>query len=167
MGKRVLMYFSSLNDHYAGIVDGYDSEKDGGCYYRVVFDDGDEEDYPWRDVQLGIFWNVTGGFVPAEHEEPLPTGSIASAGGVEWALADEKELKPRLPLLKNHYESTDGAGLFQGETNYLRPDRARRHRSLESSSPRYYRRGEPREECQRSRRRAVPGTTERVRRVKP
>ena len=118
MGKRVLIYFSSLNDHYAGIVDGYDSEKDGGCYYRVVFDDGDEEDYPWRDVQLGIFWNVTGGFVPAEHEEPLPTGSIASAGGVEWALADEKELKPRLPLLKNHYESTDGAGLFQGETNY-------------------------------------------------
>ena len=80
---------------------------------------GDEEDYSWRDVQLGIRWNVSGGFVPAAHDEPLPTGSIASEGGAGWAHSEEEQLKPRMPGLKHHYESTDGAGgQFQGETNY-------------------------------------------------
>ena len=36
-----------------------------------------------------------------------------------WALTEETELRPRMPGLTDHYESTDGAGgQFQGETNY-------------------------------------------------
>ena len=120
MGKRVLMYFPDYDDHYAGIVGKYDGEKARGFYYHVVFDDGDEQDYTWRDIQLGMRWNETGGFVAAEeHDDGLPTGCIGSAGSAEWSLVDEVELKPRMPHLEDHYESTDGAGgQFQGETNY-------------------------------------------------
>ena len=36
-----------------------------------------------------------------------------------WALTEETELRPRMPGLTDHYESTDGTGgQFQCETNY-------------------------------------------------
>ena len=135
LGKRVLIHFPDLNDHYGGIVDSYDGEKIGGHHYHVTFDDGDEQDHTWREIQLGLRWHQTGGFVPADHDEPLPTGAISSAGGEEWALTEEEGLEPRFPELKDHYESTDGAGgQFQGETNYgeigrgaAGPSKVRRH----------------------------------------
>ena len=136
LSKRVLIYFSDLDEHYGGIVDGCTSGKAGGHYYHVAFDDGDGQDHTWREIQLGIKWNETGGYIPAVHDEPLPTGSIASAGGPEWSLTEQGgELTPRMPNLKHHYESTDGAGgQFQGETNYgqigrgaVGPSRVYRH----------------------------------------
>ena len=68
---------------YGGIVDGYDKDKDGGYHYHVVFDDGDESDCTWREIQLGLIWGQTGGFVAGEHDDPLPTGPIGSAGSTE------------------------------------------------------------------------------------
>ena len=118
--RRVLMYFPPpLSCHYAGTVDGYNGDKLGGYFYHVSYDDGDEQDHTWREVQLGIQWYETGGYINAPHDEPLPTGPISSAGGAVWALTEETELRPRMPGLTDHYQSTDGAGgQFQGETNY-------------------------------------------------
>ena len=85
----------------------------------MVYDDGDESDCTWREIQLGLIWGQTGGFVAGEHDDPLPTGPIGSAGSTEWSLEEEEELRPQFPELEDHYESTDGAGgQFQGETNY-------------------------------------------------
>ena len=118
-GKRVLIYFPEFDSHYGGIVDGYDKDKDGGYHYHVVYDDGDESDCTWREIQLGLIWGQTGGFVAGEHDDPLPTGPIGSAGSTEWSLKEEEELRPQFPELEDHYESTDGVGgQFQGETNY-------------------------------------------------
>lgn len=114
------MYFPPpLNDHYAGIIESYDGSKYGGNYYHVAFDDGDEGDYTWREIQLGMRWQATAGFTPAPHDDELPTGAISSAGGPEWGLQEMDELAPRMPGLADHYESTDGcSGQFQGEPNY-------------------------------------------------
>ena len=50
--RRVLMYFPPpLSCHYAGTVDGYNGDKLGGYSYHVSYDDGDEQDHTWRDVQ--------------------------------------------------------------------------------------------------------------------
>ena len=84
---------------------------------------------------LGLIWGQTGGFVAGEHDDPLPTGPIGSAGSTEWSLEEEEELRPQFPGLEDHYESTDGAGgQFQGETNYGQigrgasgPSKVRRH----------------------------------------
>ena len=134
-GKRVLIYFPEFDSHYGGIVDGYDKDKDGGYHYHVVYDDGDESDCTWREIQLGLTWGQTGGFVAGEHDDPLPTGPIGSAGSTEWSLEEEEELRPQLPELEDHYESTDGAGgQFQGAINYGQigrgasgPSKVRRH----------------------------------------
>ena len=105
------MYFPPpLSCHYAGTVDGYNGDKLGGYFYHVSYDDGDEQDHTWREVQLGIQWYETGGYINAPHDEPLPTGPISSAGGAVWALTEETELRPRMPGLTDHYKSTDGAG---------------------------------------------------------
>ena len=136
VGRRVLQYFPPpLNCHYAGTVDGYNGDKLGGHFYHVTFDDADEQDYTWREIQLGIQWYEIGGYIPASHDEPLPTGPISSAGGAVWALTEETELRQRMTGLTDHYESTDGAGgQFQGETNYgqigrgaVGPSQVRRH----------------------------------------
>ena len=53
--RRMLMYFPPpLSCHYAGTVDGYNGDKLGGYFYHVSYDDGDEQDHTWREVQLGI-----------------------------------------------------------------------------------------------------------------
>ena len=101
----------------------------------MVYGDGDESDCTWREIQLGLIWGQTGGFVAGEHDDPLPTDPIGSAGSTEWSLKEEEELRPQFPELEGHYESTDGAGgQFQGETNYGQigrgasgPSRVRRH----------------------------------------
>ena len=101
----------------------------------MVYDDGDESDCTWREIQLGLIWGQTGGFVAGEHDDPLPTGPIGSAGSTEWSLEEEEELRPQFPELEDHYESTDGVGgQFQGETNYGQigrgasgPSKVRRH----------------------------------------
>ena len=120
IGKRALMYFPPpLNGHYAGIIGSYGGSKYGGNYYHVAFDDGDEGDYTWREIQLGMWWQAAAGFTPAPHDEELPAGPISSAGGLEWGLKEIDELTPRMPGLAGHYESTDGCGgQFQGEPNY-------------------------------------------------
>ena len=46
-------WFSDLDEHYGGIVDGCTSGKAGGHYYHVAFDDGDGQDHTWREIQLG------------------------------------------------------------------------------------------------------------------
>ena len=79
-GKRVLMYFPEFDGHYGGIVGRYDKDKDGGYHYRAVYGDGDESDCTWREIQPGLIWGQTGGFVAGEHDDPLPTGPIGSAG---------------------------------------------------------------------------------------
>ena len=84
-----------------------------------MYGDGDESDCTWREIQLGLIWDQTGGFVAGEHDDPLPTGPIGSAGSTKWSLEEEEELRPQFPELEGHYESTDGVGgQFQGETNY-------------------------------------------------
>ena len=110
------MYFPPpLNDHYAGITGSYDGSKYGGNYYHVAFDNGDEGDYTWREIQLGMWWQAAAGFTPAPHDEELPAGPISSAGGPEWGLKEMDELIPRMPGLAGHYESTGGCGgQFQG-----------------------------------------------------
>ena len=49
----------------------------------MVYDDGDESDCKWREIQLGLIWGQTGGFVAGDHDDPLPTGPIGSAGSTE------------------------------------------------------------------------------------
>ena len=45
------MYFPPpLNGYYAGIIESYGGSKYGGNYYHAAFDDGDEEDCPWRVI---------------------------------------------------------------------------------------------------------------------
>lgn len=140
--KRVLIYFTNYDDYFAGIVDNYDAEKTEACYYHVVFDDGDEADYSWRQIMLGVRWHTSNGYVPAPHEEELPTGCIGGEGSSEWSLSDETELKPRMPDIKDHYEGTDGCGgQFQGETNYglvargaIGPTRVRRHSIIDEAN---------------------------------
>ena len=57
------MYFPPpLNGLYGGAIGGYGGSKYGGNYYRVVFHDGDEEDYTWREIQLGMRWQAAAGF---------------------------------------------------------------------------------------------------------
>jgi hypothetical protein len=87
-------------------------------------------------------WHESCGYVPAPHEEELPTGSIGSVGGGEWSLSDKTELKARMPEMKDHYEGTDGCGgQFQGETNYgqvargaVGPTRVRRHSIIDEDN---------------------------------
>ena len=84
IGKRALMYFPPpLNGHCAGIIESYGGSKYGGNYYHVAFDDGDEGDYTWREIQLGMRWQAAAGFTPTPHDEELPAGPISSAGGPE------------------------------------------------------------------------------------
>jgi hypothetical protein len=78
-------------------VDVYDGEKNEGCYSHVVFDDGDEVDDSWREVMLGARLHSSNGYVPAPHDEELPTGSIGGEGNGEWSLSDKAEPKPRVP----------------------------------------------------------------------
>ena len=85
------MYFPPpLNDHYAEIIGSYGGSEHGGNYYLVAFDDGDEEDYPWRVIQLGMQWQAVAGFTPAPHDEELPAGPISSAGGPECIIASRR-----------------------------------------------------------------------------
>ena len=137
------MYFPlPLNCHHAGTTDGYNGGKLDRNYYHVTFDDGDEQDYTWREIQLGMRWHETGGYITAPHEEPLPAGLISSAGSAEWSLTEEAELRPRMPGLTDHYESMDGAGgQFQGETNYgqvrrgaVGPSKVRRHGIIDTAN---------------------------------
>ena len=93
-----------MNCHYAGTVDGYNGDKLCGHFYHVTFDDGDEHGYTWKEIQLGIQWYEIGGYILASHDEPLPTGSISSAGGAVWALTEETELRQRMIGLTDHYE---------------------------------------------------------------
>ena len=64
--RQVLMYFPPpLSCDYAGTVNGYNGDKLGGYFYHVSYDDCDEQDHTWREVQLGIQWYETGGYINA------------------------------------------------------------------------------------------------------